>query len=113
MNKSENESAAAGPEELPGAANLVPKRQNIAANMVSQATALWTAAQALSELQLEYLQAGSFQDSDFTATSMPHLTAYLAGLMLSTVVPALSTWFTTALPSSGPVPRDIFLQVRS
>lgn len=94
------------------AAILTTKQLNVARDMVTHATALWDAVNALTEDQLEYLQSGTFDDSIFTTTDTSHLTAYLVGLMLSTVAPALATWFTTALPG-GTVPRDIFLQVRS
>lgn len=101
------------PEPEAGPQSLVPKRLNIASAMVAQVTAINTALVNLGTLQLQYLQCGAYNDSDFAGTSMPQLSAYLTGLMLSTVAPALQTWYTTALPSSGPVPRDIMLQILS
>src|SRR6266571_9233465 len=102
MNK---EKEPAQPEEEPGTGpqTLVPKRLALATNMVAQIGALHAALVALGDLQLQYLQCGAYADSDFTGSSLPHLSAYLTGLMMSTVAPALQTWYTTALPSSGPI----------
>ena len=96
------------------AQNLVPKRQNIARDMVGQATILYDALQELLKLQAEHVQSGNFDDTDFDGqNAIQQLTGFLAGDMLSVIVPALQTWMTTPLPNSGPIPQDIFLQIRS
>jgi hypothetical protein len=52
------------------------------------------------------LQAGNFLDSDFDGTDLNHLTPYMIGTLLDTVVPALVA--TYAVPTN----HDILLQVR-
>jgi len=96
------------------AINQTPKRQLLVRNMVGQETALYDALDALNQLQAEFLQAGTLVDADLDGINgIQQCTAYTVGLFLSTVIPALQTWMTTALPNGGPIPRDIFLQLRA
>jgi nitroreductase len=93
------------------AQDLTEKRRRIATNAADQANALWNAVIALHELNLEFLQTGNFEDTDFDAAHAPQLNAFLTGLFLGTVAPAIQTFLETALPG-GPVPRDILLQMK-
>ena len=101
------------PVPTAGSPNLVPKHQTIAQSMVGNAKVIHDALLALTDLQLQYLQAGTFNDTDFVGVNaIQQLNAYQVGLFLTTVVPALQTWYTTAL-SGGTVPRDLILQILS
>jgi hypothetical protein len=88
------------------AQSQVQKRLNIAGNAVIHATRLVDALLALEQLKEERLQAGNFLDSDFDGTDLNHLTPYMIGTLLDTVVPALVA--TYAVPTN----HDILLQVR-
>ncbi len=93
--------------------SLVQKRQNIASEAVVACKQLWEAMETLQDLQLQAVQAGNFLDSDFANTSLPQLTGFMVGLMLTVVTPGLATLMATALPGNGPIPRDIILQMLS
>lgn len=82
------------------------KRRNIATNTVIAATALWDAFTALQELALERAQAGNFEDADFAETDLIHLTPYLVGVTLDTLVPDLKTFL------EANSRRDYLLQLR-
>lgn len=99
-------------EHLPTAQDQTSKRRNIASRAADASTKLWDAVVALQQLSLERAQAGNFVSTDFDGTSLSYLTPFLVGLLLDTVSPAIVTFMSTALPSSGPVPRDIVLQMK-
>lgn len=87
------------------------KRLNIASGVVSAATDLWDAFQRLQELKLERSQAGNFTDAELQAagSDLRHLTAFLVGAFLDTVITDLNTWFTDG---AHPERRDYILQLR-
>lgn len=99
------------------AQNLLNKRQNIAANMVVEVTALVRALNALQELKAERAALPQdFQDSDFV-TGLPvlvdgvsvridHLDAYTAGSVFDFGL----TPMVTAYLAGTPTPQSVFLK---
>lgn len=90
------------------AQSLVSKRRNIATRSVAAATQLWDAFETLQDIALERAQAGNFLQTDFDGTDLEHLTPFMIGVLLDTIVADLNTW----MVAGSPVRRDVFLQVR-
>lgn len=91
------------------AQSLVNKRRNIATNAVIHATQLWDHLQALKGLALERAQAGNFEQTDFDDTDLEHLTPFMIGSLLDTIIPGIAGYVED---SANPARRDILLQVR-
>jgi len=74
------------------AQDLKLKRQVIAANGVKQSIAFIDALNALVALKEEKTRAGiNFEDADFIAQGLQHLTPYLVGLLFDIVIPHIQT----------------------
>lgn len=95
-------------------ADLAAKRKRLAENTVIQAGRLVEAVNALEALAVERSQVGNFDDLEFADTTegfdLRHLSAFLVGLFLETIVPRLTTALDTS--GTGGVPRDILHQVK-
>lgn len=100
------------------AQDLVDKRRNVATNMMIEGTRLADAIVALQELQAEFAQCGSFQQSDFDNTALKHLTPGILSAVFAGngVVDSLVAWFTnnqTAGTSPSVVNKQNLLQMRA
>ncbi len=94
---------------------LTAKRQAIAAAAVASATALLDAESGLQAASTQSAQAGSFDDSEFTLPTLQHLTAFLVGEVLSTLVPDIESFLSGHLQNNNalPIRRDLLLQMRA
>src|SRR5260221_5969471 len=94
---------------------LTAKRQAIALAAVASATALLDAESGLNAAATEATQAGNFLDSEFTASNLQHLTAFLVGDVLSNLVPDIEAFLNGNLGNNNanPTRRSLLLQMRA
>lgn len=100
----------------PGAepANLTAKRQRIARSAIASATALYDAYSGLKVAQLEAAQSGNFDDDELVGEELGHVSAYLVGLCLTTVVTEFETWLNGRVNGDNGLPKrsEVLLQLR-
>jgi hypothetical protein len=114
MAQAKNEKRIAGPAPGEEPADLTTKRQRIARAAITSATALYDVYSGLKIAQLEATQSGNFVDSELTGDDLGHVSAYLIGLTLTTLVPELETFLSGRINNDNglPVRRDLLLQLR-